>query len=84
MLENNTIENFSVSPLRRNGGGASKISGKICCLRRNAFVDDPLEFMRDVIDSLASDYKETFEIEHGKILGNLVHFIMADLHIISI
>ena len=42
MLEDETFENFLLSPLKRRGEGVDKIVEKIRYLRRDAFVDYPL------------------------------------------
>ena len=42
MLEDETFENFLLSPLKRRGEGVHKIVEKIRYLRRDAFVDYPL------------------------------------------
>ena len=44
MLENEAFENFFAKSAKEEGAGVQKIVEKICYLRQDAFVDDPLDW----------------------------------------
>ena len=69
MLENETFEFFFAKSGKEEG--AQKIAKKICCLRRDAFVDDPKATQHPEAEILIfENYLHYSSRYHSKIIGH--------------